>query len=1158
MNTLSFSGPFYTAYLRRACLYFLAICAVISCVYLVFSYSQYRVDQKNLILTEQQMLRKTSDMLLQEMTPHASILTDIVQSPGFQQFVISDSEVLLPFINSEFENLVTDSPRYTSIQYLDNLGNLKIRTVGTSPYPDSSYQLIASLNDIQQTALNHESTDRFLLSPTFYAFKEKLQGSETIVQVLVPVVYQQNFYGLLALDLLATDMLQRFQSSLQRSIGTAMLVNNRGHVIYLPQNADQQFSSSDILNLELLEPSIWREISSTGNGSAQSSKGIFLFHQIQANSSPAQDYGHWYSVNFISHDQLLFTPFANASAHPIPLFSALAVAIVLAMVLASMRTRLESDITQLNESRYLANTTQQLSQIGNWVWHMESGKMDWSDEMFRLLDLTPNAINPTLEDYLGFVHPEDREQIAKDFKEICYSTPRALFHRIQDAAGNIRQVCLRTSGQTYFEHAQLDLVGTIQDITELKDEFMREFNKTNRHRDIVEKMQEAYILVKAIRDSSDRVIDFLYLEVNAHFEEILGLKRENVENKTVMELLPGEESLWTETLIETLTDTANSGTRKQISHFNQRQNKTFEFTAFPVQQDFIAGFFKDITQKIQRDAQFQEASKVFEATSEAIIICDRHSVITQVNKAFEKISGYSSRDVCGQPYSSLRSHRHDDEYYRIIDSALRSDQQWSGEMWSRRKNGELYPSWVNSSAIVDEYDNIQSYIYLISDISPVKEAEERLTYIAHHDILTGLANRLAFSANVEQAIEHANRHKNKIAMFYLDLDDFKQINDAMGHTAGDQCLRVVANRISNCVRANDCVARLGGDEFAIILEDLYEPQDLSNLAKKIINAVSDPIYYGGEEVFVSTSIGISVYPDDCSNAEELTQAADTAMYKVKARNPGSFEYFSGRVGITAYQNRAMENDLRRALGNGELKLFYQPQIQVNTGKIRGMEALLRWQHPTRGLILPEEILGYAKSAQLIKPLGDWVIHEVCRQVSLWKEANLPKIHISVNLSLHQFLRNHIVDTLQSAMQKHHITMKDFTLELEITEEIIHSNYGVQTTLGELQKMGVNIALENFGNILTSLRELKELPINTLKVDAKFLESLAERDDATKDSVTSAIVTTGHALGMRVIATCVETELQMQKLSSMGCDDVQGFLFSQAVSNDDIHSMLQEA
>lgn len=1179
MNTLSSPWPYYSAYFRRALVYFMALISAIFSIYLVFAYSQHQVDQRNLINNEFQNLKNTEKILVEHLSNHATILKTLSSTKEFQALVISNDESLLSVVNKQFENLILKSDEYTSIQYLDNFGNEKIRTTGSSPYPNSSIQLQSISDDIKTLITQNPDQIEYLLSPVFYSFKEKLRQSQTIVQLLVPVTVERSYYGILALDILANDMMAQYQQIFSKAIGTPILANQRGHVIYLPHSAGESFSSSKILNLSQIEPGILNKMSSAQNGELETHSGRYLYHRIdvaqgeflrtipsqsnnsretnspnQASQTALLSGSSWYNLVFISQKQLQFTPLADLTSHPIGVLSSLAFCLVCAIVLASSRTRLQHNMLELNEQHNLVDTGQQVSQLGTWVWHSSSGKMIWSDEMFRILALPPQNFSPAFDDYLNFVHPEDRERFSNEFKEICYSTPQSLFHRIYDRQGNIRDVCLRTSGQTYFETAQLDLVGTIQDISELKDEFLSEYQKHSTRQRIVEKIQDAYIQLKAIRDPHGAIVDFLYLDVNSAFEKLVEQEREQILHRTILEISP-KTGL---TTIESFSNAINDSKKQKITEQQTLASTLFEVTVFPTDKDQIAVFFKDATQARANEKQRLEMEKLFESTTEAIITCDSDKIITQANKAFEIMSGYSVQEVCGQHISSLRSLQHDDEFYLNIDSALVQNGNWHGDMWTRHKNGELISTKTAIHAIKDSNQNTISYVYLISDSNLANQAEEHIAYIAQHDMLTGLANRLAFSVHIAQALETSNRHKDKMALLYLDLDGFKKINETFGHIGGDQCLRIIGNRIKSCVRANDCVARLGGDEFAIIVEDLHDPQDLNNLAKKITKSLSEPIVYTGENIQISTSIGISIYPDDSSTVDELLQNADTAMYKVKARNPGTYEFYSGVVGIAAYQNKKMENDLHRALNNDELKLFYQPQIQVNSGKIRGMEALLRWQHPTKGLILPDEILSYAKSAELIKPLGDWVINEVCRQVALWKRAKLPQIHISVNLSLHQFLRNHIVETLQSALSSHNISMDDFTLELEITEEILHANYGVHKTLSELQTMGVRIALENFGNIMTSLRELKELPINTLKVDAKFLESLSDKSDSTRNSITSAIVSTGHALGMRVIATCVETEAQMQQLSLMGCDDVQGYLFSKAVSNDDIHDLLQKA
>ncbi len=1156
MNDRNFSLSEALHVLRRTVLYTLLCMVGLILVFASTAYLEHQKEKEVFIENETGLLDLASDELLSQFYSHAENVHQLLSNENFNQMITASSKGAADQVQQLFGSFIESTDNYTSLRYINNFGELVASASAVEGYPNSGFQIEKNLANLleQNGSIPHESIDRYYLSPTFFVLQNEGNTSDVIVQLVIPVNIKDSFFGVVLLDMLASSVFAHYEKALSSSKGSPLLLNNKGHAIYLAEINGQQYSTSRTFDLSQQRASVWEKITEQQSGMVAVDEGMYLYHRVNPNpdlGSRPLAMGEWINISFLPRATLAF-PFQHMLSNNKTFgLIGLAFSLLFSLLLALAKYRQQQASQHLHEDFKLLNESQRIAHMGNWLWHPDTDKMEWSDEMFRMLGFKPQIFQPTLLDYIERVHPDDKDKFKKNLKDSCYNGPFSIHHRLVLLNGSVRDMCMQTSGQTYYERADLKVFGTIQDVTEISQAIENIKLQDNRIKNMIEQMQDGYLLMQVVRNTKGDIYDFRYLEVNKAFENILQVKRENVINRTMLEVFPHTEPAW----IQGIAEVAEKNTRRKFTQYSSALERHFEVTAFCPEEDLIAGFFSDVTARTLSHKHLQESAKVFDNTSEAIIICDENKKIIKVNKAFKTISEYSAEDVLGKTCSALRCHRHDEAFYENQEKSIATEGNWKGEMWNRRKNGELYAAWVNVSTVRDEHQNIISYIYVISDISPIKEAEERLTYLAHHDVLTGLSNRLAFTANLQRAIESANRHKNKIALFYLDLDDFKQINDSLGHAAGDYCLKVISDRLAQCVRSNDLVARLGGDEFAIVLEDLHHPQDLDALAEKIIHSVSEPITFGIDEITTTTSIGISVYPDDCSTAEEFTQTADTAMYKIKAKNPGFYEYFSSATNLSHYQNRAYEESLRLALKNDELQLFYQPQFNTSTGKIRGVEALLRWQHPRKGLVLPEQILSLARSGQLIKPLGDWVINEVCRQAKVWVDAGLPNILISVNLSLHQFLRNHIVGSLKAALDRHQLDLQQVTLELEITEEILHMNHGIKATLRELQALGVRIALENYGSVNTSLRELRELPINTLKVDASFLETLSGAEDALKESLTSAIVSTGHALGMRVIATCVETEQQMQRFTSLGCDEAQGYLLSQAVSNDDIHAMM---
>lgn len=416
-------------------------------------------------------------------------------------------------------------------------------------------------------------------------------------------------------------------------------------------------------------------------------------------------------------------------------------------------------------------------------------------------------------------------------------------------------------------------------------------SKDSQHRNLFENMADGYALQEAIFDDKGKPVDFRYLEVNSAFEIILGMKREDVIGKTIRELLPDVEPYW----IEVYGSVALSGSPARLEQYGGSFGRYFEIAASSPGYGLVAVIFADVTERKRNEEQLRQAAVVFNNTNEAVMVTDADAKVISINRAFTKVTGFELEDVVGKTPSFQKSGKHDDSFYQNLWRSLKETGQWQGEIWNRRKDGVLYPVWENVSVVKDEQGKTTNYISVFSDISTIKRTQNKLNHLAHHDSLTGLANRLAFTANLEQALERAQRHQNKVALLFMDLDRFKDINDNLGHAAGDRVLQVVAKRLKKSVRAQDVVCRLGGDEFTIILEELSRISDTEKLAKKIIDLVSSPITLENKEVAISTSIGISIYPDDADNAQDLAKAGDTAMYSAKSRGRHTFAYFSAEL-----------------------------------------------------------------------------------------------------------------------------------------------------------------------------------------------------------------------------------------------------------------------
>ena len=553
---------------------------------------------------------------------------------------------------------------------------------------------------------------------------------------------------------------------------------------------------------------------------------------------------------------------------------------------------------------------------------------------------------------------------------------------------------------------------------------------------------------------------------------------------------------------------------------------------------------EEIEQRLEVESRLRQAATVFESSNEAIIITDAESRIQAVNRAFVKISGFTTDEVVGRNPSLLKSGRHDDAFYDTLWQSLTRTGQWQGEIWNRRKNGEVYPAWESISSVCDEDGRVLNYVAVFSDISALKEAEKQLHELAHHDPLTGLANRLLFSFQLEQAIERARRHGNRIALLFLDLDRFKIVNDTLGHAIGDKLLQSVAARIKANVRADDFVARLGGDEFVVLAEDFSRPEDVAPLAGKLIDALCEPVSIDDALVATAVSIGISVYPDDAANGEDLFKMADSAMYHAKECGRHNYQFYRAEFTTQAFEYLALQSQLRQAIDRGEFVLYYQPQVSLGDGHINAVEALIRWQHPERGLLPPDAFLQVAEETGLIQPIGEWVLRTACAQLKAWSGQGMPAMRIAVNISARELLHGHLVGRIRDAVARVGLAGTELSLDLEITENLQRAGEPVLQALGELRDLGIGVCIDDFGTGYSSLNLLRHLPVDTLKIDKSFMSDIAQDEDSR--SVVQAILALGRSLRLKVVGEGVETQAQLAFLREHGCDFAQGYLFSEPV------------
>jgi diguanylate cyclase (GGDEF)-like protein/PAS domain S-box-containing protein len=572
-----------------------------------------------------------------------------------------------------------------------------------------------------------------------------------------------------------------------------------------------------------------------------------------------------------------------------------------------------------------------------------------------------------------------------------------------------------------------------------------------------------------------------------------------------------------------------------------------ELRSAPITWDKQAAYVicvRDITERKTSDLGLHLADTVFDSTREGLMVTDSAQRIVRINPAFSEITGYSAADVLGQTPALLRSGRHESAFYAAMWDSINVSGHWQGEVWNRRKNSEIYPQLISIDVIRDHTGRVCNYVAVLTDLSKLRSSQLELDFLAHHDPLTRLPNRLLLLSRLQHGIELAQRDGTHLALLMLDLDRFKDINDSFGHLVGDELLQLVATRLVKQVRTIDTVGRFGGDEFSVLMEDVAGAEQAARVANDIIRVLSEP--YGlssGVEVRIGASVGISIYPENGLTPELMLQQADSALYQAKTEGRGRFAYFSESLTQAARARIDIEVRLRRAITQGELRVYYQPQVDIPSGRIVGAEALVRWQCPIEGLVPPARFITIAEATGLIGEIDDWVLRETCQQGQRWRAAGLPALTLAVNLSAYQFLQGDISQTVAKVLRD--TGYPAAFLELELTESaLMQREAQAIQMLDRLKALGVRLAIDDFGTGYSSLAYLKLFPLDVLKIDKRFIDDIpAHRDDM---EIVTAIIAMAHSLRLKVLAEGVENKEQLAYLKTQGCDQFQGYLNSRPV------------
>lgn len=570
--------------------------------------------------------------------------------------------------------------------------------------------------------------------------------------------------------------------------------------------------------------------------------------------------------------------------------------------------------------------------------------------------------------------------------------------------------------------------------------------------------------------------------------------------------------------------------------------------------DLLGRFQVEHESQLQRvvTEKLRLAAEVFKNSQEGIMITNRQNEIVTVNRAFSQITGYSEDEVIGKNPRILTSGRQNKDFYTTMWNALLDRGFWKGELWNRCKTGEIIPKWFSINTVTNEAGEIVNHVAIFSDISERKKAEERIEFLAHHDPLTKLPNRVLLRDRFANACASALRAGSGITLMFIDLDNFKNINDSFGHHAGDKLLTAMVERLQGFIREADTISRQGGDEFIVMLANIREPEIVARIAEKMLNALAAPFTFEENTFAVSASIGISLFPDDGKDFDSLLRNADAAMYDAKSRGKNAYRFFTEAMSGDAKGRLRLQVDLRNALKNAEFRLHYQAQIDLASNEMIGVEALLRWHHPTLGEILPAHFIPLAEDCGLIVPIGQWVLEEACRQGAQWRASGLPPLMIAVNISALQFNRGDLIEIIENALRRSGLPAGQ--LEIEITESVLMRNLnGTLDTIQRLKQLGVQFAIDDFGTGYSSLSSLKTMKVNKLKIDQSFVRDIDH--DADDLAIVRAIIQLGQTLQLRVIAEGVETVEQLDILRKHGCDEVQGYYFGRPLPPESLEALL---